>query len=171
MKITLVGMGSGAPGSLTAAGLETLRGAELIIGARRLLENLPEGCTANRAALYKTDEICALLWQTDCAEAAVVFSGDTGFYSGAAALCRALDDAGLPYTVLPGVSSVQLLAAALGRPWPDWRLVSAPGCAWAPVAECMLNRSVFCLPGGREPPASVPVTLWPPAAQAGQPFS
>ena len=27
MKITLVGMGSGAPGSLTAAGLETLRGA------------------------------------------------------------------------------------------------------------------------------------------------
>ena len=70
MKITLVGMGSGAPGSLTAAGLETLRGAELIIGARRLLENLPEGCTANRAALYKTDEICALLRQTDCAEAA-----------------------------------------------------------------------------------------------------
>ena len=90
MKITLVGMGSGTPGSLTAAGLETLRGAELIIGARRLLENLPEGCTANRAALYKTDEICALLRQTDCAEAAVVFSGDTGFYSGAAALCRAL---------------------------------------------------------------------------------
>ena len=84
MKITLVGMGSGAPGSLTAAGLEALRGAELIIGARRLLENLPEGCTANRAALYKTDEICALLRQTDCAEAAVVFSGDTGFYSGAA---------------------------------------------------------------------------------------
>ena len=34
MKITLVGMGSGAPGSLTAAGLETMRGAELIIGAR-----------------------------------------------------------------------------------------------------------------------------------------
>ena len=136
MKITLVGMGSGTPGSLTAAGLETLRGAELIIGARRLLENLPEGCTVNRAALYKTDEICALLRQTDCAETAVVFSGDTGFYSGAAALCRALDDAGLPYTVLPGVSSVQLLAAALGRPWQGWRLVSAHGCACDPVAAC-----------------------------------
>lgn len=133
MKITLVGMGSGTPGSLTAAGLETLRGAELIIGARRLLENLPEGCTANRAALYKTDEICALLRQTDCAEAAVVFSGDTGFYSGAAALCRALDDAGLPYTVLPGVSSVQLLAAALGRPWRAGGSVSAHGCACDPV--------------------------------------
>ena len=70
MKITLVGMGSGAPGSLTAAGLEALRGAERIIGARRLVENLPEGCTSNRAALYKTDEICALLREADCAEAA-----------------------------------------------------------------------------------------------------
>ena len=40
MKITLVGMGSGAPGSLTAAGLEALRGAERIIGARRLVEAL-----------------------------------------------------------------------------------------------------------------------------------
>ena len=157
MRITLVGMGSGAPGSLTAAGLETLRGAELIIGARRLLENLPEGCTANRAALYKTDEICALLRQTDCAEAAVIFSGDTGFYSGAAALCRALDDAGLPYTVLPGVSSVQLLAAALGRPWQGWRLVSAHGCACDPAAECLTaeGRPVFFLTGGTETPATL----------------
>ena len=155
MKITLVGMGSGAPGSLTAAGLEALRGAELIIGARRLLENLPEGCTANRAALYKTDEICALLRQTDCAEAAVVFSGDTGFYSGAAALCRALDDAGLPYTVLPGVSSVQLLAAALGRPWQGWRLVSAHGCACDPVAACRAGGTTFFLTGGSETPATL----------------
>ena len=155
MKITLVGMGSGAPGSLTAAGLETLREAELIIGARRLLENLPEGCTANRAALYKTDEICALLRQTDCAEAAVVFSGDTGFYSGAAALCRALDVAGLPYTVLPGVSSVQLLAAALGRPWQGWRLVSAHGCACDPVTACRAGGTTFFLTGGSETPATL----------------
>ena len=145
MKITLVGMGSGAPGSLTAVGQEALRGAELIIGASRLLENLPEGCTVNRAALYKTDEICALLRQTDCAEAAVIFSGDTGFYSGAAALCRALDDAGLPYTVLPGVSSVQLLAAALGRPWQGWRLVSAHGA----------GGTTFFLTGGSETPATL----------------
>ena len=132
MKITLVGMGSGAPGSLTAAGLETLRGAELIIGARRLLENLPEGCTANRAALYKTDEICALLRQTDCAEAAVVFSGDTGFYSGAAALCRALDDAGLPYTVLPGVSRRW---AARGRTGGSSPPTAVRVTRWPPAAQ------------------------------------
>lgn len=85
----------------------------------------------------------------------MVFSGDTGFYSGAAALCRALDDAGLPYTVLPGVSSVQLLAAALGRPWQGWRLVSAHGCACDPVAACRAGGTTFFLTGGSETPATL----------------
>ena len=111
MKITLVGMGSGTPGSLTMQGLNALREAELIIGARRLLESLPDGCTGNRAPLYRIEEICALLRTTEAAHVAVAYSGDTGFYSGASALCRALDAAGLPYMVCPGLSSVQLLAA------------------------------------------------------------
>ena len=85
----------------------------------------------------------------------MVFSGDTGFYSGAAALCRALDDAGLPYTVLPGVSSVQLLAAALGRPWQGWRLVSAHGCACDSVAACRAGGTTFFLTGGSETPATL----------------
>ena len=74
---------------------------------------------------------------------------------GAAALCRALDDAGLPYTVLPGVSSVQLLAAALGRPWQGWRLVSAHGCACDPVAACRAGGTTFFLTGGSETPATL----------------
>lgn len=163
MKITLVGMGSGLPAGLTAAGLAALQEAELIIGARRLLENLPAGCTHNRAALYKTEEICALLQSSSCRSAALAYSGDTGFYSGAAALCRALDAAGLPYTVLPGLSSVQLLAAALGRPWQNWHLVSAHGCACDPVAECQNGQLTFFLTGGAETPATLCARL----AEAG----
>lgn len=155
MKITLVGMGSGTPGGLTVRGLAALQGAGLIIGARRLLQNLPDGCTGNRTALYKTDEICALLQEAGCEQTAVVFSGDTGFYSGAGALCRALDAADIPYTVEPGVSSVQLLAAALGRPWQDWQLVSAHGCACDPVAACQKGVPTFFLTGGRETPATL----------------
>ena len=155
MRITLVGMGSGAPGGLTVRGLAALQGAGLIIGARRLLQNLPDGCTDNRTALYKTDEICALLQEAGCEQTAVVFSGDTGFYSGAGALCRALDAAGTPYTVEPGVSSVQLLAAALGRPWQDWQLVSAHGCACDPVAACQKGVPTFFLTGGSETPATL----------------
>ena len=70
MKIDLVGMGSGTPGSLTVQGLAALRGAGLIIGARRLLEKLPDGCTGNRALLYKAEEICALLQTTSAVQVA-----------------------------------------------------------------------------------------------------
>ena len=155
MKITLVGMGSGTPGSLTVQGLNALREAELIIGARRLLESLPDGCTGNRAPLYKIEEICALLRTTEAAHVAVAYRGDTGFYSGASALCRALDAAGLPYMVCPGLSSVQLLAAALGRPWQDWKLVSAHGCACTPALVCSADTPTFFLTGGSETPATL----------------
>ena len=155
MKITLVGMGSGTPSSLTVQGLNALREAELIIGARRLLESLPDGCTGNRAPLYKIEEICALLRTTEAAHVAVAYSGDTGFYSGASALCRALEAAGLPYMVCPGLSSVQLLAAALGRPWQDWKLVSAHGCACTPALVCSADTPTFFLTGGSETPATL----------------
>ena len=155
MNITLIGMGSGTPGSLTARGLAALQNAGLIIGARRLLETLPADCTANRAAAYKAADICALLGDAVCKNAAILYSGDTGFYSGAAALCRALDEKGIPYTVEPGISSVQLLAAALHRPWQNWRLVSAHGCACDPVAACKKGGAVFFLTGGRETPATL----------------
>ena len=59
--ITLIGMGSGTPGSLTAQGLAALQGADRILGAKRLLATLPEGCTGNRQALYKPAEILACL--------------------------------------------------------------------------------------------------------------
>lgn len=149
MKITLVGMGSGLPGSLTAQGLQALQTAGLILGAKRLLQNLPDGCTPNRKPIYLPDEVLACLQAEPCQTAALVYSGDTGFYSGAAALVPKLRAQGAKVTVLPGISSVQLLAAALGRPWQNWHLVSAHGCACAPAAECRSARPTFFLTGGR----------------------
>ena len=149
MKITLVGMGSGLPGSLTAQGLQALQTAGLILGAKRLLQNLPDGCTPNRKPIYLPEEVLACLQAELCQTAALVYSGDTGFYSGAAALVPKLQAQGAEVTVLPGISSVQLLAAALGRPWQNWHLVSAHGCACAPAAECRSDRPTFFLTGGR----------------------
>ncbi len=79
MKITLVGMGSGLPGSLTAQGLQALQTAGLILGAKRLLQNLPDGCTPNRKPIYLPDEVLACLQAEPCQTAALVYSGDTGF--------------------------------------------------------------------------------------------
>ena len=155
--VTLIGMGSGTPELLTAQGLAALQSADLIIGAKRLLEHLPTGCTENRKALYKPENILSCLSEFPAANAALLYSGDTGFYSGASKLLPMLRAFGISARVLPGISSVQLLSAAIGRPWQDWKLVSAHGCACDPAAECLTagGRPVFFLTGGTETPATL----------------
>ena len=147
MNVTLIGMGSGQPENLTLQGLAALRQADLILGARRLLAVLPAGCTENRAAAYRPDEVAELL-QTSGAENAVLVSG-------ASSMMEKLEALGVRARVLPGLSSIQLLAAALGRPWQGWNLVSAHGRTCDPVAECMQGRPTFFLTGGSEDPATL----------------
>ena len=155
--VTLIGMGSGTPELLTAQGLAALQSADLIIGAKRLLEHLPTGCTENRKALYKPEDILSCLSEFPAANAALHDSGDTGFYSGASKLLPMLRAFGISARVLPGISSVQLFSAAIGRPWQDWKLVSAHGCACDPAAECLTaeGHPVFFLTGGTETPATL----------------
>ena len=155
MNVTLIGMGSGQPENLTLQGLAALRQADLILGARRLLAALPAGCTANRAAAYRADEVAELLHTSGAENAVLVYSGDTGFYSGASSMMEKLEALGVRARVLPGLSSIQLLAAALGRPWQGWNLVSAHGRTCDPVAECMQGRPTFFLTGGSEDPATL----------------
>ena len=155
MNVTLIGMGSGQPENLTLQGLAALRQADLILGARRLLAVLPAGCTENRAAAYRPDEVAELLQTSGAENAVLVYSGDTGFYSGASAMMEKLETLGVRARVLPGLSSIQLLAAALGRPWQEWNLVSAHGRTCDPVAECMQGRPTFFLTGGSEDPATL----------------
>ena len=155
MNVTLIGMGSGQPENLTLQGLAALRQADLILGARRLLAVLPAGCTENRAAAYRPDEVAKLLQTSGAENAVLVYSGDTGFYSGASSMMEKLEALGVRARVLPGLSSIQLLAAALGRPWQGWNLVSAHGRTCDPVAECMQGRPTFFLTGGSEDPATL----------------
>ena len=100
--ISLIGMGSGCPESLTAQGLAALQSAGLILGAKRLLEHLPAGCTDNCKAVYKPEEILACLAAQPDTDTAVLYSGDTGFYSGAAKLLPLLRAMGYSVRVLPG---------------------------------------------------------------------
>ena len=128
MRVTLVSLGGGLEHTVTAECAAALREAGCIIGAGRLLEHLPQGCTDRRIAAVKPQEVLdAVLAQgRGCA---VVYSGDAGFYSGARGL-------------LP------LLAERLGLPWQDWALVSAHGTDCDPVAAVSGGRPAFFLTGG-----------------------
>lgn len=155
MLVYIIGAGSGCADMLTEEATAALRCADIIIGARRLLACLPEGCTQNRVSTYKAEEMLAALRSARPSRAAIVYSGDTGFYSGAADILPLLKASGIEYRVLPGVSSVQLMAAELGRPWQEWRLVSAHGRQCDTIAECMQGAPVLFLTGGEQSPAAI----------------
>ncbi len=153
MKIYLIGMGCGADSVTQAAG-QALAGAGLVLGPQRLLDLVaqrsqdceyreavrPEAILAAVSA-YPGDRVCILL------------SGDSGFYSGARRLGSLLEDHDVE--VLPGISSLQLLAARLGRPWQDWKLCSAHGVDCDPAAAVCSGQACFFLTGGRATPATL----------------
>ena len=151
--VTLIGMGASAD-TLTAEAREALGRAKLVAGAQRLLDALPAGVTAERVPAVQPADVLAAV--AGAQNAAVLYSGDTGFYSGAAGLLARLKEAGIPARVLPGLSSVQMLAAALGRPWQDWKLVSAHGRPCDPVAAVCGGQPAFFLTGtGESGPAAL----------------
>ena len=105
--------------------------------------------TADRVPAVRCADVLAALQGAE-GPVAALYSGDTGFYSGADGLVELLRRQGIPFRVLPGLSSVQLLAARLGRPWQDWRLVSAHGVPCDPVQAVCGGRPVLFLTGTGE---------------------
>ena len=151
MRVDIVGAGPGGREGVTLEGMRALKEADLVIGARRILEALDLG-TARQVALVSPSDIAALLdteAATGCVRAAVAVSGDVGLYSLAAPLRAAL--AGRPGIELcehPGVSSLQCLCARLHMPWQDAYVLSAHGreCDVAGAAQC--HGLTFALTGG-----------------------
>ena len=162
MNITLIGTGCGTPATLTEEGKHALWRADVIFGAARVLNGLPDASkqtgdsTREKMVEAKPRQICDLLAcyieDSNIENAAIALSGDSGFYSGARILKeRILERFGdiCPVEIIPGISSVQMLAARLGIPWQDWNLVSAHGVGCDPVYEIMKGRETFFLTGGK----------------------
>ena len=155
MLVTLIAMGGGTVAGITCDAVAALSSSDLILGAERLLEDLPGSFTPNRVPCKKTSEIWDAMLEFHPRKPAVLYSGDTGFYSGARPLIDLLRDKNVEFTVYPGVSSVQLLAARLGRSWQDWNLVSAHGVSCDPVSEVMKGKPTAFLTGGKVLPADL----------------
>lgn len=154
MQVILAASGGGNRGTMTEDCRQALENASCIIGARRLIEGLPDTYPKNRVAATRPGEILGAI-QSHGEGCVVLYSGDTGFYSGTRSLIPLLENESISYTVLPGISSVQLLSAALGTPWQDWLLCSAHGVDCNPVGAVMQGKPVFFLTGGELDPAEL----------------
>ncbi|MBO4360540.1 MAG: precorrin-6Y C5,15-methyltransferase (decarboxylating) subunit CbiT [Eubacteriaceae bacterium] len=149
MHVDLIGTGGGSQGSMILESALLLKNADLIIGAKRLLESLPDSYCSNRVAEIYASKIADIIETSGCENICVAFSGDSGFYSGATGLIPILEERGIDFSVRSGLSSVQLFASALKRPWQDWNLFSAHGTDIDPVSCVMQGRDSFFLTGGK----------------------
>ena len=156
--IYLVGIGPGSDGAMTRETYEALEKADVIIGAKRLLESVKCNPDAEKCAAVMPKDILAIIKEKQAAGAScftVAMSGDTGFYSGTKGLVPVLRDAGLEYEVMPGISSVQVMSSRLAEPWQDWNLCSAHGKTIDAVAAVMSGMKTFFLTGGEIGPADI----------------
>ena len=118
-KITFVGAGPGDPELITLKGANALREADTVVYAGSLVnEKILE--TAAHAEFHNSakmalDEVLSILIRDYRAGKNVVrlHTGDPSVYGAVGEQFRALDRAGIPYTVIPGVSSVFAAAAVL----------------------------------------------------------
>ena len=130
-RIDIVGAGPGALDLMPVANRTLVRECDLLIGAPRLLDACASLSSAPRASATRAADVARELEGATWRRACVVMSGDTGMFSGTASLLerirRTPSLAGCRVRVHPAPGSAALLAARLGRPWQDWRFLSAHG--------------------------------------------
>ena len=162
MTVYLVGAGPGDPGLLTVRGAEVLGRADVVVYDRlsvgSLLDLAPAG--AERVSVGKTpgqastpqDEINALLIERGKAGQSVVRlkGGDPFVFARGGEEAAALADAGVPFEVVPGVTSA----------------VAVPAYAGIPVTHRGLSTS-FTVVTGHEDPWAATETDWDAVARVG----
>ena len=147
-KIYIVGAGLGA-GSLTADAAAAIEESRAVFGAERLLSEYSALLTGKRlSGKYAARDVMEDVISAGEDVFSVLVSGDPGFYSAALRLCEAFrGKEGFDVKVLPGISSLNALFAALKMPWQDAALCSLHGRDANAADMVRRNRLTFFLTG------------------------
>lgn len=162
-KVHLIGAGPGDPGLLTLKGAQALASAAVVVYDRllspALLDLAPAaarrifvGKERGRQALTQSEINALLIDEAQAGNSVVRLKGGDPFVFGrggeeAIALARA----GIPYEIVPGVTSA----------------VAAAAYAGIPVTHRGLSTSVTIVTGSEDPSKGATATNWPALAQSG----
>jgi uroporphyrin-III C-methyltransferase len=122
VTVHLVGAGPGDPGLITARGLDLIRRCDALVYdrlvARELVAEAPEEALRFPRAHLEQEQVNELLVRLGRRGLEVVRlkGGDPYVFGRGAEECLALAQAGIPYEVVPGVSSLASVPAAAGIP-------------------------------------------------------
>lgn len=153
IKITILGIGTGCADEMTAGAVNAVREADLIIGASRMVEvGMKIAGTAKESFIsYKSAEIAEAIHFAEregLKSAAVLMSGDSGFYSGTEKLLKALKENGISeerIKILPGISTISALASRFGLSWGDAGILSLHGLSGNFLPVLRTKGKVFLL--------------------------
>ena len=133
LQITLAGIGMGTEALLTEEVRNRIAEADYVFGAKRMVESIKKLCKQNVKTYncYLSKDIIPVIEniQENSAKIVILFSGDTGFYSGCEKLYNELcKHKGMGKAeVLPGISSLSVLSARTGISWQDAKILSTHG--------------------------------------------
>lgn len=153
LQIVLAGIGMGHKNSLTGEVQEAIAEADVLLGAERMLK--PYTPRLEKKPFYLAKEILPYLKKTKGRKIVILFSGDSGFYSGCQALYQALQEeihAGqlkATLRIMPGISSVAYLASCIGESYQDATICSIHGKELYNLANTIRKeRKIFLLMSG-----------------------
>lgn len=131
VEVSLIGIGMG-PDTMSMDARCAMENVDLIFGAERMLSCAPAGIETY--PYYQADDIVSILlkkkkeFSGKTIKAAVLLSGDVGFYSGAKKIKEGLNKNGFrDVRLYAGITSVSYLAAAAGESWEDAKILSIHG--------------------------------------------
>lgn len=129
IQISLAGLGPGGMENITGAVSQAIASAEAVFGAERLLAYVSD---KNTYPYYSARDILPIIIREGYHRVTVLFSGDTGFYSGAKAFNDYVEGKQNEYgnvrvNIIPGISSVSYLSAKIGIPYSNTIVTSLHG--------------------------------------------
>lgn len=160
LNITLAGVGMGSQASLTKEVEQAIKEADIILGAKRMIDIYEP--RLEKKPYYMAGDIIPYLKKLqgndtfyEDKNVVILFSGDSGFYSGCQSLYRSLRaetesgalDADI--SIMPGISSIAYLAACTGESYQDAEICSIHGRKQANLADIIrYNSKTFMLMSG-----------------------
>jgi len=141
-KLIIIGLGPGNPDMLTAKAKDSLAMQQRVYNTREI----------------PLTELTLELSEAGRGDAAVLVSGDCGFFSAAKMLINDLSDK-YDIELIPGISSIQYMSAKLRVAYDDAALISLHGRKVNIVPIVCYNKKIFALAGGINSPGEICGTL------------
>jgi cobalt-precorrin-7 (C5)-methyltransferase len=147
--LVIAGCGPGSPEYLTPAVVSAVQWAEVLVGARRLLDLFPESPAEKIVADADVEKVLREIEvRRGMKRIAVLVTGDPGLCSLARPVVRRFGREAC--VVIPGVSSVQVAFARIGIDWLGAKIIDAHGQDPGVAPDALADEGKVAVLAGRK---------------------